>query len=231
MNTNNHRVLVVVAHPDDEVIGCGATLARHADNDDEVRIIMVADGEGARPGGYMAERIAARERAAEAAAASLGLAPPVCLGLPDNRLDAVPMLEVVQAIECEGLGYRPTIVYTHHGGDLNIDHRIVHQAVMTCFRPTPGSELREIRTFEVASSTGWASEPVDQGFRPRLFVDTTGALERKLEALRHYEDEMRSFPHVRSYEAIEALARWRGATVGLESAEAFDVIRSIWFAT
>lgn len=217
-------VLVIAAHPDDEALGCGATLARHADAGDIVHILIVGEGETARGAGEGA--VTARSGAANAAATALGALPPRLLGLPDNRLDSLPLLDIVQAIETVLNDVGPDIVYTHHAGDLNIDHRIVHQATLTACRPLPGHSVRELYAFEVLSSTEWASG-AGTGFAPTRFVDVGRHMARKLAALRCYDQEMRPFPHSRSYEAVEALATLRGANVGCQAAEAFEVIRQI----
>jgi LmbE family N-acetylglucosaminyl deacetylase len=132
------------------------------------------------------------------------------------------MIDIVQAIETHVADIRPTIVYTHHAGDLNLDHRIVHQAAMTALRPLPGAPCRSIHTFEVLSSTEWGN-----GFAPNHFIDVSSFMTQKLEALKCYDDEMRRPPHARSYESIEDMAALRGASVGVHYAEAFMTMRSI----
>ena len=120
---------------------------------------------------------------------------------------------------------RPDIVYTHHGGDLNVDHRIAHQAVLTAGRPLPGSAVRAIYAFESCSSTEWSSPAMGPPFVPQRFVAIDAWFERKLAALTCYAEELRPFPHARSLEAVAALARLRGAAAGLGLAEGFMVIR------
>lgn len=153
--------------------------------------------------------------------------PPRFLGLPDNRLDSLPILDVVQGIEEIVREIRPGIVYTHHGGDLNIDHRIAHQAVVTACRPLPDAATQALYAFEVPSSTEWSTAAIGAPFVPTRHVDIAAQLGRKLEALSCYADELRPYPHPRSPEAIRALAQWRGATAGLDSAEAFVVLRQV----
>lgn len=222
-------VLVVAAHPDDEVLGCGGTLACHAKAGDRVDVLILADGVTARmrsgEGGQ--QELALRQRAAQAAAKAVGISMPRILGFPDNRLDAVPLLEVVKAIEICLAELHPDIVYTHHGGDLNIDHQIAHRAVATACRPVPGAVTRAIYTFETLSSTDWLSPQQSEMFSAVRFVNISETLPQKMAALRCYESEMRAFPHTRSYESIEALARLRGAQVGCAAAEAFGVLREI----
>lgn len=218
-------VLVVAAHPDDEALGCGGAVARHAAEGARVEIVFLADGEGAR--GAAAGDIAARHEAARRAAEILGARPPRFVDLPDNRLDSVPLLDVIGRLERALDDYAPEIVYTHSGGDLNVDHRIVHQAVVTLFRPLPGARWRGLFAFEVPSSSEWSTGEIGPGFLPDRFVDVSAFLERKMAALAAYDAEMRPFPHARSYEAVRALVAWRGASAGVPAAEAFQTLRWI----
>jgi N-acetylglucosamine malate deacetylase 1 len=218
------RILALVAHPDDEVLGAGGTLARHGLQGDDVHIAFLTDGVGARNVEHgAAER---RALAAKQAAALLGAREPSFLGFPDNRLDSVALLDVVKAVETVVLDIRPHTVYTNHGGDLNFDHVLCHRAVMTACRPLPGSSVRRIFAMEVASSTEWTTQHSD-AFYPTRFVDVSTTRKTKQRALEVYADEMRVFPHARSLESIEALERWRGSSVGLSCAEAFAVLRDI----
>ena len=219
------RVLVVAAHPDDEVLGCGGTMARHSKKGDSVNILLLADGVSSRAN---ARGQGQRYEAARKAAGVLGAHPPVLLGMPDNKMDTLSLLEVVQKIEVIMKKVRPTIVYTHHGGDLNIDHQITHSAVLTACRPLPGDELNAIFTFEILSSTEWGAMPKCQQFVPVYFVDIALTLEQKVAALKYYDEEMRPFPHARSYEGVTFLAKLRGSQNGLNVAEAFGVVRQIW---
>jgi LmbE family N-acetylglucosaminyl deacetylase len=218
-------VFVVAAHPDDEVLGCGGAIARHADRGDRVDVLFVADGVTSRPGGKAS--LEGRRAAARRAAQVLKVRAPRFLDFPDNRLDSVPLLDIVQALERVIAEVAPTVVYTHHGGDLNIDHRIVHQATLTALRPMPNSKIEGLFAFETPSSTEWATPAIGAGFRPDRFIDISSVLERKLAALEAYGEELRPFPHPRSAEAVRALATWRGASAGLKAAEAFLTLRWI----
>ncbi len=225
------RVLIVAAHPDDEILGCGGVAARHAAAGDRVDTLILAEGATARQprrgGASGSAEIEALRDAARAAAKILGTEPPQFAGLPDNLMDSLTLLDIVKHVEETVERLTPRFVYTHHGGDLNVDHRLTHQAVITACRPLPGAPVRGIYTFEVASSTEWGSTGIDAGFRPRRYVDIGDFLDLKLRALACYEAEMRPFPHARSREAIEARARVRGAEAGVAAAEAFEVIREI----
>ncbi len=217
-------ILVVAAHGDDEALGCGGTIARHTTHGDDVHILLLADGVTSR-GSNVDSSI--RDVAAKNAARVLGAEPPQLIGLPDNRLDTLPLLDVVQAVEKVLEELHPDIVYTHHGGDLNVDHVVTHRAVLTACRPVPDQTVRAIYGFEVLSSTEWGSPDQDNSFRPTHFVEISELLETKLAALECYAEEMRDFPHARSRVAVEALARLRGSQVGLKAAEAFTVLRQI----
>jgi N-acetylglucosamine malate deacetylase 1 len=216
------RVLVVASHPDDEVLGCGGTLARHAKAGDIVEALILADGETSRK----SSDIAARDAQAKAAAKILGLEKSTLIGLPDNRLDTVPLLEVTQHIESAIAAFRPTIVYTHHAGDLNVDHRVAHRATITACRPLVGASVKAVYAFETPSATEWAFGS-EAPFVPQRFVDIAGSIDVKRRALECYANEMRDPPHPRSYAAIEALAVLRGSQAGLAYAEAFMVAMEV----
>lgn len=220
------RVLVVAAHPDDEVLGCGGTVARHGAAGDRVDTLIVAEGATSRSDandsdGFAAE-VVTLQQCARIAAGILGAAPPRFGALPDNRLDGLELLDVIKRIESVIADVVPDLVYTHHSGDLNVDHRIVHQAVVTACRPLPRSPVTAIFTFETVSSTEWAGD-IGPLFRPQRFVDISASLPKKIAALRAYASEMRPFPHARSLAAVEALAQLRGSQAGFTAAEAFGV--------
>jgi LmbE family N-acetylglucosaminyl deacetylase len=215
------KVLVVVAHPDDEVLGCGATIAKHTKNGDKVQVIFLADGFSSRLNDDN------RDKPAKQVAKILNYNQPVFLNFPDNQLDTIPLLEVVKKIEKIVEGFQPDIIYTHNFGDLNIDHQITHKAVMTACRPQPDFCVKEIYSFEVFSATHWQSQSMGDLFNPNYFIDVTDFMEQKMEALKHYDEEMREYPHARSYKAIKYLAIYRGSTVGVKYAEAFVVERLI----
>ncbi|MBK1725453.1 PIG-L deacetylase family protein [Halorhodospira neutriphila] len=221
--------LFIAAHPDDEALGCGGTIARWSDQGVAVHLAFLADGIGSRNPDSDAEHKALEQRhsAAEAAARILGASSVQYDDLPDNQLDTIPLLQITQRVEALIETYRPDTVVTHHAGDLNIDHRRVHQAVMTACRPQLGHPVRTILCFEVASSTEWQPPGSGVPFTPNWFEDISTTLPRKLEALDAYAAEMRDWPHPRSREAVEHLARWRGATVGCEAAEAFFLARHL----
>jgi LmbE family N-acetylglucosaminyl deacetylase len=221
MNT----VLVVAAHTDDEALGCGGTIARHVAEGDTVFAVFLADGVSARQQADH-DDMTERNTAAEHARKILGISGNFYLGLPDNCLDSLPLIEVIRRLEPIVRDLQPNIVYTHHHGDLNVDHRVAHQAALTACRPMPGGSVREIYSFEVMSSSDWAT-PFAAPFLSTHYVDISGHLESKLEALKAYQLEMRNAPHSRSMEHMESLARHRGYTVGVEAAESFMTVRTI----
>ena len=217
-------IATIVAHPDDEVLGFGGAIARAADAGSDVRVLILATGAAAR-GGKSAPAIRALRDQAHRAAESLGAQPPEFADFPDNRMDTVPLLDIVQRIETFLGEARPTSVLTHHAGDLNVDHCIVARAVLTACRPIPGASVRHVLAGEVPSSTEWSND--GDRFVPTRYVGIAEVLDRKLNALACYADELREFPHPRSIEAVRALARWRGAEAGLTAAEAYRDVRVI----
>lgn len=225
------NVLVIAAHPDDEILGCGGTIAKHCDDGDEVHVVIMAEGITSRDLDRNRERhaesLSVLARAAQEANAILGVASLVLCDFPDNRLDACDRLELIKVVEGHLDRVRPEFVLTHHAGDLNIDHRRVHEAVVTACRPYPGQVVKSLAFFEVPSSTEWQVPGSAPAFAPNWFVNVTSTLERKREALQAYQQEMRAWPHSRSLEAVEHLARWRGASVGCSAAEAFMLGRRL----
>ena len=217
-----NKVLVVVAHADDEVLGCGGAISRHISLGDEVTIIFMTNGVGSRHDNK--DEIERRQTAATLALKKLGVTTFHQFDFPDNQMDSIPLLTFVQAIEGVLNSIKPSIIYTHFLHDLNVDHQVTNKAVMTACRPQAQSTVRKVLSFEILSSTEWNSPSVFS-FTPQYIVDISKEWSKKLSALKCYNEEMRSFPHSRSYEAVEALAILRGATNGFEKAEAFFVER------
>ena len=226
------NILVIAAHPDDEILGCGGTIAKHTQNGDQVHVLILAEGSTSRDlqrdrGKHQTE-LSALETAAHQASQILGVTSINFEKLPDNRLDSLDLLDIIKTIEKYIDRIQPNIIYTHHYGDLNIDHQIVHKAVITATRPLPNTCVKTVLCFEVPSSTEWQFSDQSLKFNPNWFVDISDTLNLKLKALEAYASEMRPYPHPRSYQNVESLAKWRGATAGVGAAESFTLIRNLW---
>ena len=226
----SETIAIIAAHPDDEVLGCGGTAIAHARRGDSVHILILAEGltsrDMQRDAEIRAGELAAWQDTARQAGALLGARSVVFAGLPDNRMDGVELLDIVKRVEAFLRPLKSTRIYTHHGGDLNIDHRLTHQAVLTAARPQgPGSPA--LFFFEVPSSTEWATPGTFVPFLPNWYQGIAATLDAKLAALSVYADELRPWPHPRSIEAVRDLARLRGTQVALPAAEAFMLGRMV----
>lgn len=220
------RILTVAAHPDDETLGAGGTMARLAAASHEVHVCILTEGVTARH-----RHVDLQQECAMRACEVLGVSEVVFCGLPDQRLDSLPLLDVITPIEkCVG-EIRPDLVFTHFSQDANQDHRTVFEATLVATRPMADTSVATVLCYETASSTEWAPPFAGSVFSPNLFVDISTTLAVKLDAMRAYEQtfagEMRPFPHPRSYQALEANCRWRGATAGVGAAEAFMLVRHV----
>ena len=217
-------MLCVVAHPDDEVLGVGATLARHTQAGGEVYVLILSEGEEAKKD---APRSHDRRAAAREAAAIMGISQVIFYDFPDQKLDVMPFIDVIRPIESALERLRPDVVYTHHGGDANTDHQLTFKAVYAACRPMTsfGSSVERLLTFETPSSTDQAPQLFGYTFGPNCFVDVESTWEKKIKALECYASEMVGGIHPRSYDYVEALARMRGGYAGVRLAEAFVVVR------
>ena len=215
----------MAAHPDDEVLGMGGTIALHAGAaGDELRVVCVTDGSSTQYPGD-SERRAQKDEEARRAAAVLGVEDYVHLDLPDMRLDTVPHVEVNRVVETQIESFRPEIVYTPHP-DVNSDHRALFDSVAVATRATPGQSVRRVLTYGPTSSVEWTPAGLSW-FRPNWFVDITATLEQKLEAFACYETEHRPPPHPRNAEALRAYATFYGTGVGVPYAEPFVLMRAL----
>lgn len=222
----SNSILVVAAHSDDEVLGCGGTIARHIADGDSVTVVFMTNGTAARGELVNEADDYIRHSAAVKAMAELGCHDIRQFDFPDNKMDSIALLDIVQELEKVISEVLPITVYTHFAGDLNVDHQVTHKAVMTACRPQAWSSVCNIFCFEVLSATEWNSinSPV---FIPQLIVDISSHWDKKVTALKCYSMEMRAVPHSRSFECVEALATLRGQTHGLDFAEAFTIERMI----
>tara|TARA_R110002074_G_scaffold278915_2_gene450409 strand:- start:3251 stop:3904 length:654 start_codon:yes stop_codon:yes gene_type:complete len=212
------NILILAAHPDDETLGCGATIARLAEEGNRVHLITFTDGVSARDGTELKNRNSKLEKVSEI----LGIQSYDAADFPDNQMDAVPLLDICKFME-KNIPFDPQIVFTHHPGCLNIDHSIIYRATMTVFRPQRPASC-DILSYYVPSSTDY--NPL-ANFNGNVFYDVTSTIDKKIKALKVYDEEMRAHPHSRSYRNIENLMETWGAQVGLQYAERFQSIRRI----
>lgn len=222
-------VLVVAAHPDDEVLGCGGTIAKLVGQGASVHVEILADGVSSREAGSAAVSgdLTVRRTAAQRACEVLGVASCRFGDFPDNRLDTVAMLDIVKTIERSIAEFRPSVVLTHYAGDVNVDHRRIHEATTVACRPQHGHPVMTLLAYEVPSSTEWQLPGSGAAFSPNWFVDISDYIDRKMSALEAYAMELRAWPHPRSREGVMHLARWRGAIVGVSAAEGFVLGRQL----
>jgi LmbE family N-acetylglucosaminyl deacetylase len=218
------NIVVIASHPDDEVLGAGGTLAAHALDGDKVFPIIVADNNSTR---YDESHNSELKQACRRCCATLGIEEPEFLGFPDQKLDTLPQIELNQALEERMQRHRPTVVYAHHGGDMNRDHQVMHDCTMVACRPKPGAFVRRVLAYSVPSSSDWAPQVPGRSFVPNWFVDISATLDKKLAALVHYKSETPPFPHPRSLRAIETQARFWGSSVGVDAAEPFVLMRNV----
>lgn len=204
-------------------------MAKFSESGACVHVAFLADGVGARQEvvSPSAGELTERRAAARTALNILGVNSFSFGDMPDNRLDTVPLLTIARAVEKLIAEHRPDTLFTHHCGDVNIDHRRIHEAVLAATRPQLGQLVRTLLFFEVASSTEWQTPGSAPVFAPNWFVDISATLDRKLRALDAYAAELRPWPHPRSRRGVEHLAHWRGATIGAEAAEAFVLGRQL----
>lgn len=218
------KVLVISAHPDDELLGLGGTIARHVERGDAVRLAVMCEGISMR---YHPERHAEVVAQSRKAAGILGVSDLVHRDLPDQKLDTLPLNDVVGGIEELVQEMRPDTVYTHFGGDINRDHQVLAEATLVATRPYAAPFVREILMFETPSSTEWGSPALLPTFQPSVFVDVAATLEKKVEAFLSYTAEVREWPHPRSARALRERAHYWGSLVNLEAAEPFVVVRAL----
>lgn len=220
-----NKILIVVAHPDDEILGAGGTLIKHAENGDEVYCLILGEGAMSRS---KADKLTLEKLHAETRKAGevVSFKEIFFADFPDNAFDTVSLLSIAKEVEKYLEKIKPEIIYTHHSHDLNIDHRLVFQAVLTASRPCNKNCPAEIYTFETLSSTEWQIK-YEESFQPNVYIGIEGSIDKKIMALKKYTSEIRDYPHPRSCEGIKILAQYRGLESGLRYAEAFCLIRRI----
>jgi LmbE family N-acetylglucosaminyl deacetylase len=215
----DRSVLVIAAHPDDEILGCGGTLRRHVVDGSAVHALIICEGETVR---YEGREVGLAGHARQAAAI-VGFASIELLGFRDQHLDTFSLIDLIGSLEKKIRETRPQLIYTHFHGDLNRDHQIVAEAVSVASRPLE-TYVEEVLGFETPSTTEWNTT---QRFAPNHFVEITSTLEEKLRAMACYESEVRGWPHPRSLESLRFRARYWGSWVLAEAAEAFVVYRRL----
>lgn len=222
------KILCIAAHPDDEVLGCGGTMAKLSAQN-EIYSLILGEGITSRDESEKQKNDELKSLNENMLAANkiLGIKQVFTENLPDNKFDTVPLLTIIKIIEKYITKIKPEIVYTHHKGDLNIDHRITFDAVLTACRPIENMPVKKILSFEIPSSTEWNSYSMINSFNPNVFEDISKTVDKKLDAMSAYKNEVRLNPHPRSLEKIKALAEIRGAASGLNYAEAFMLIREL----
>lgn len=232
------KVLVIAAHPDDEVLGMGGTITKYVKNGHELKIIIMATGiVSRRSSGYtnstnyqtnkktmekMERQVSALQKDAIKAAKIMGVKNIEFMDFPDNEMDKVSNLEITKKIESSITGFRPDVIFTHSQNDINVDHRMLYDATITATRPHSKYQVKEVISFEVPSSTEWY---FPAKFSPNMFIDISKELATKIRALSAYKTEIRDFPHPRSEEGLEVIARRWGTVSGFSAAEAFCLVR------
>ena len=217
-------IVAIFAHPDDEILGCGGSLALHKTLGDSVHVLLLSKGLKSRSKNKMLFKNFKTQ--IQNANKVLGVESIKILDYPDNTFDSVKFINIVKSIEDFVDVKKPNIIYTHHVGDLNIDHEITHKAVLTATRPIGDSQLKKILSCEVNSSTEWSFNSKGH-FSTNYFINIQKTIEKKRKALLEYKNEIRHFPHPRSVEGVEVLAKYRGMQSGLTYAESFIISRCI----
>lgn len=229
----NKNILVVVAHPDDEVLGVGATIHKLVNNFNcKVRAVILGEGITSRSDNRDTDKwrqeLAIHKSNIETAANIIGYDSVGIYDFPDNRFDTVALLDIIKVIEKEKRDFNPDIIFTHHGGDVNIDHQRTFEAVVTATRPMTNEGVNTIITFETMSGTEWRASSDPRQFVPNMFVEISKeGLSAKSKAMESYEFERREYPHPRAQKALEIRAQMWGIANGVDMAEAFQIIRTV----
>lgn len=229
----NKRIMIVAAHPDDELLGLGASMNKLI-KEEGIKTHVVILGEGitsrsdVRNVDDWKEELEKHHQNMYSAASIIGYHSVKSYNFSDNRFDSHALLDIVKVIENEKKAFQPDIIFTHHGGDLNIDHQMTFQAVMTATRPMQEECVKAVITFETPSATEWQASSDPRHFSPNIFIEVSeDNLQAKINAMSSYQFEVREFPHPRSSKALQIMAQYRGYTVGKQLAEAFQIVRFI----
>lgn len=226
MLKSNKNILVVAAHPDDEILGCGGTVKRLVDEGYKAYTLILGEGitsrDDSRDRAKREKELSELKRHVDEANHLIGVEDTFLYEFPDNRFDTVPLIDIVKVIDKIKSELKPDIIFTHYKNDLNIDHQVTYKAVITATRPQLNESVKEIYSFEVLSSTEW-NYPLS--FSPDVFYDISSSIRLKMKAMETYESEVREYPHPRSLEGINLNAKNWGMKVGFGYAEAFKTVR------
>ncbi len=220
------RVLVISPHPDDETLGCGGTLLKHADRGDELFWVIVTGMSS--EAGFERERVERREEEIALVSKAYGFREVMKLGYPAAKLDTAPRAGLVESISDAFHAARPEAVYIPHPGDIHSDHRAASEAALSAAKAFRCPWIKRISAFETLSETEFAPPLADRAFLPNSFSDINGFIERKIEIMKTYAGETGEHPFPRSGERMAALAVMRGGAAGVRHAEAFMVLKEIW---
>ena len=224
---NFKKILVVASHPDDEILGCGGTLYKLKKKGAKISVLFLSDGESSRKTVNTVKLIQERKKQAKKAAKIIGIKNLIFGNFPDNSMDTVPILKIIQFIEKQIKAIKPDTIFTHFENDLNIDHQITNKAVATACRPLKNQSVKSILFFEILSSSEWDISNKNKNFKPNYFVDISKSLKFKIKALKCYKKEIKKWPHPRSIQGVNLLSKNRGSAVGFLNAEAFILGRHI----
>tara|TARA_B100001989_G_C24449585_1_gene418224 strand:+ start:241 stop:924 length:684 start_codon:yes stop_codon:yes gene_type:complete len=224
------KILVFAAHPDDEFLGCGATLLKYRKKGYKIKSCFFGDGESSRKmrKKIILKSIIKRENQAIEISKKSKFEKPIFHRLPDNKLDTIPLLNIVKLIEKQIRVYKPEIIFTHFENDLNVDHQIIYKAVLTATRPLTKTFVQKIYSFEIPSSTDFSlSRSSKKIFNPNFFVEVEHTINKKINLLKIYKGEIKKWPHSRSLKSIKNLSMYRGSQIGKKYAEAFILVREL----
>lgn len=225
-----NNVLVFAAHPDDELLGLGGTIRRIVNNGVEAHAVILAEGltsrEEKRSDADFSELKELQDDARKAAGI-IGYKSIDFCGFPDNRMDGTELLDIIKVVSKYLEKYKPDTIFTHHHGDLNIDHRRTCEAVLTACRPVGDYYVKRIYAFETPSSTEW-NFTYNESFKPNVYFDVTDTLQAKIDGMNCYRSERTEYPHPRSSEALLSLGKYRGSNIGVSLAEAFELLYEIY---
>lgn len=223
MKQKTNKILVIAAHPDDEVLGCGGIIKKYSKIENKIFALILTNGATVRYNKKMEQTL--QDNARECAK-SLGIQEIYFKNLPEQKLDSIPLIDIVKEIEKIIEKVKPDIIYTHHKGDINQDHKAVFQATLIAARPK-NKYIKEIYSYELPSSTEWGEPFLESIFIPNVFIDITNEIEKKIRAFKKYRSQVEKWPHPRSVQGIKTLAEYRGMQSNLPFAEAFILIRKI----